>query len=97
MFNKIKHIKDLRDQAKTMQAALAEDKITKEKNGLVLTMDGNQEVIEFRIQDESLLSPEHKAKLEKTVQELINETSKETKQLMARKVQEMGGLSGLGL
>jgi DNA-binding protein YbaB len=97
MFNKIKHLKDLRSQAKTMQDALAEEKITKENGGLVLTMDGNQEVVEFRIQDEALLSPENKEKLEKATHELINDTAKETKQLMARKVQEMGGLSGLGL
>ena len=34
MFNKLKQIKDLRDQAKTMQNALAGEVFSEEKNGV---------------------------------------------------------------
>ena len=34
MFNKLKQFKDLRQQAKTVQSALAQESVTEEKNGV---------------------------------------------------------------
>ena len=97
MFSKIKHLKNLRSQAKQMQNALSEEKVTRERGGIRLTMDGNQAIVELTITDEALLSPANKEKLEKALKEILTDTSSEAKRLMAKKVQEMGGLSSLGL
>jgi len=40
MFSKLKHLKDLRSQAKTIQSALSEEKIISEKHGISVAMDG---------------------------------------------------------
>ncbi len=92
MFNKLKQFKDLRDQAKTMQNALAGEKVTIEKKGIKLTMNGNMEIIE-------LIIPEDLSKddISKYMKEAVNESIKKVQKLMATKMQEMGGMSGLGM
>jgi len=90
MFNKLKHIKDLRSQAKTMQSALADETIIVEKNGIKIVMNGNLEISNINI-NENLA----KENLESLLTEAINEAIKKTQKLMARKMQEMGGLQGL--
>lgn len=92
MFNKLKQFKDLRDQAKTMQNALAGEKVTIEKKGIKITMNGNMEIIE-------LIIPEDLSKddISKYMKEAVNESIKKVQKLMATKMQEMGGMSGLGM
>ena len=90
MFNKLKHIKDLRSQAKTMQGALAGESITVEKNGIKIVMNGNMEITEISI-DENL----EKENLENLLTSSINETIKKVQKLMAKKMQEMGGMPGM--
>jgi len=92
MFNKLKQIKDLRSQAKTMQNALAGESVTVEKNGVTLMMNGNLEVTSLVINDEL-----NKESLERIIKDLINEAIKKTQKIMAQKLQEMGGLGNLGL
>ncbi|EKD47425.1 MAG: hypothetical protein ACD_66C00069G0002 [uncultured bacterium] len=87
MFNKIKQIKDLRSQAKTMQAALAEIMVVGKSSGVMITIDGNQKVQGVKI-DESL----ERSKIEKAVQEAFNDASKKLQQELAAKMKEMGGL-----
>ncbi len=91
MFNKLKHLKDLRDQAKTMQNALAGETITVEKNGVKIVLNGNMEVTSLTINEE--LSKES---LENVIKDLLNDGIKKTQRLMAQKMQEMGGFPGLG-
>ena len=90
MFNKLKQLKDLRSQAKTMQNALAGEKVEVEKNGIKLSMNGNMEVMDLVITSE--LSKEEIAR---TSKELFNDAIKKTQRLMAKKMQEMGGFPGL--
>ncbi len=90
MFNKLKQLKDLRSQAKTMQSALADEKVEVEKNGIKLSMNGNMEVTDLKINDD--LSKEEIAK---TSKDLFNEAIKKTQRIMAKKMQEMGGFPGL--
>jgi len=90
MFNKLKQFKDLRQQAKTVQNALAQESITEEKNGVQIILNGNMEVTKLT------LNPE----LSKEVQEAalmscFNDALKRAQKLMAKKLQEMGGLPGL--
>ena len=92
MFNKLKQFKDLRDQAKTMQNALADESVSIEKKGIKITMNGNMEITELTIPDE--LSKDEIAKYTK---DALNEVVKKVQKLMATKMQEMGGLSGLGM
>jgi DNA-binding protein YbaB len=90
MFNKLKQLKDLRSQAKTMQSALADEKVEVEKNGIKLSMNGNMEVTDLKINND--LSKEEIAK---TSKDLFNEAIKKTQRIMAKKMQEMGGFPGL--
>jgi len=91
MFNKLKHLKDLRSQAKTMQNALAGEYITIEKGGIKIIMNGNMEITSITINDDLA-----KESLEGMLADCINEAIKKTQRLMAQKMQEMGGIPGLG-
>lgn len=90
MFNKLKQLKDLRSQAKTMQNALSGEKIELEKNGIKISMNGNMEIVEMSINND--LSKEEIAKISK---DLFNDAIKKTQRVMAKKMQEMGGFPGL--
>lgn len=92
MFNKLKHLKELRSQAKELQATLAQEKVTNEKKGVSITMNGNLEIEQLSI-DESL----SKADVEKTVQSLVNDTIKKAQRVMATKMQSMGGFNFPGM
>lgn len=89
MFNKLKQLKDLRDQAKKMQNALSEENVTAEKGGVKIVMNGNMEVSELTL-------PENVSQASaKDIKECVNDSIKKTQRLMAKKMQEMGGFPGL--
>jgi DNA-binding protein YbaB len=90
MFNKLKQFKDLRSQAKTMQDALAEERVTEEKGGVKITMNGNMEILSVNIE-----SGMTKETIETSVKNAVNETIKKAQRLMAKKLQDMGGFPGL--
>ncbi|MBA3046765.1 YbaB/EbfC family nucleoid-associated protein [Candidatus Falkowbacteria bacterium] len=89
MFNKLKHLKDLRSQAKTMQNALAQETVTVEKGGITVVMNGNMEITSININEDLA-----KDSLEGMLTESINEAIKKTQRLMARKMQELGNIPG---
>lgn len=91
MFNKLKHLKDLRSQAKQMQNALANESTTVEKSGVKIVMNGNMEITSIEI-NEGLA----KNSLEGILTDCLNDAIKKTQRLMARKMQEMGGLPRMG-
>lgn len=90
MFNKLKQFKDLRDQAKVMQSALAQETVTEEKNGVKIVLNGNMEIIEFKLSDNL-----NKTAQEETVKACFNDALKRAQRLMAKKLQDMGGLPGM--
>ncbi len=92
MFNKLKQFKDLRDQAKTMQNALATEKVTAEKQGVTIEMNGNMEVLSVVISQDL-----PKEQLAGICRDVFNDAVKKTQRVMAKKMQEMGGLANLGL
>lgn len=94
MFSKLKQIKDLRNKAKTIQSALAEEIIDVENKGIKLQMDGNQHVKFVQIPDE-LLSD--KTRLETALVDLINDGVKKVQKAMANKLSKMDGLDLPGL
>jgi len=91
MFNKLKQFKDLRNQAKTLQNALAQESVEYEKNGVKITMNGNMEITKLTINTEA-----SKDRLENILTEVVNETIKRAQKVMAKKVQDMGGLGNMG-
>lgn len=97
MFNKIKDLKNLRDQANQVKSMLSEETVHADAVGgkIQLVMDGNQTVLSVEI-DPELLSPEHKEKLETGIREATNDAVKKAQRVMAQKLQGMGGLPGLG-
>ncbi len=91
MFNKLKQIKDLRSQAKSMQSVLADETISEERNGTKVTLNGNMEVISITLNSEL-----NKDSQEEILKSCLNDVIKKAQKLMARKLQEMGGFPGLG-
>jgi DNA-binding protein YbaB len=89
MFNKLKQIKDLRSQAKTVQGALSEVSVTEEYRGITITMDGNMQVENLKIADKA------NDNLEDNLRVAINNTIKKAQMAMAKKMQEMGTMPGL--
>ena len=89
MFNKLKQFRDLRNQAKTLQNALAQESVEYEKNGVKITMSGNMEITKLAINTDA-----PKEKLENILTDIINETIKRAQKIMAKKVQDMGGIQG---
>lgn len=90
MFNKLKQFKDLRSQAKTMQDSLAQETISEEKNNVKIVLNGNMEVLEIKL-NENL----SKNAQEETLKNCFNDALKRAQRLMAKKLQEMGGIPGL--
>jgi len=90
MFSKLKQFKDLRSQAKTMQSALAEENVVMEKNGTRVSLNGNLEILQISL-NENL----NKTSQEEILKDCLNEAIKKAQRLMAKKLQEMGGLPGL--
>ncbi|MCX6797971.1 MAG: YbaB/EbfC family nucleoid-associated protein [Candidatus Falkowbacteria bacterium] len=90
MFSKLKQFKDLRSQAKTMQNALAGESIIVEKNGIKISLNGNLEIISITL-NENL----NKNSQEESLKDCLNDAIKKAQRLMAKKMQEMGGLPGL--
>lgn len=94
MFSKIKAIKEMRDQAKTMQSALAE--IVCEGSAawgkVKVRMNGNQEVLSVAI-DPAFASD--RVKVEEGVKDAVNDAVKKIHKEMAGKMKELGGLDAL--
>jgi len=93
MFNKLKQFKDLRDQAKQMQNALSTE--SAEGSGawgkVKITMNGNMEITKIDIDDELM---GNKEKLASAIKDAHKEAMKRVQKIMAKKMQDMGGLSG---
>jgi len=90
MFNKLKQFKDLRSQAKTMQNALAQETITEERNGVKVVLNGNMEVLELKL-NENLNNNSQ----EETLKTCFNDALKRAQRIMAKKLQDMGGIPGM--
>jgi DNA-binding protein YbaB len=90
MFNKLKQFKDLRQQAKTIQDVLEKESITEEKNGIKVVMNGNMEITELTITSEA-----GKDEIARQTKAVVNDAIKKVQRLMAKKMQEMGGIPGM--
>ncbi len=90
MFNKLKQVKDLRSQAKTLQNSLSTESVTAEVKNCSMTMDGNQKITNLHI-DPKYLEPKQKEALEKIIISLQEESQKKVQKIMMGKMREQGG------
>lgn len=91
MFEKIKQLKNLRDQAMQMKSMLAHEVVSATAAGgkVSITMNGNQEIINIDISEE-LLAPQKKNECQEVLKEAFNEANNKVKHLMASKLQSSG-------
>ena len=72
-------IQKLQQQAQKMQSALQQETVVTEKNGVKITMRGDQQVLEVEID----------GIVENRVAEAVNESVKKTQELAAKKLIEI--------
>ncbi len=91
MFNKLKQLKDLRDQGKRLQELLSGESASADAAGgkIVLTLDGNLQMSGLAI-DPELLTPDKKEKLENGIKEAHREALKKIQRTIATKMQASG-------
>ena len=96
MFTKLKQFKDMRSQAKKMQGALANESVTARSAGdsVVLTMNGNLEMVGLAIADD-LLNTDKRERLQNAIKEAHGDALKKMQRIMAMKMKEMGGLPNM--
>ena len=89
MFNKLKQIKDLREQANQLKKMLAQETVKGEAHGgkIIVIMDGNQEITAVDIASE-LFTPDKKKDVENGVREAVQNAIREVQKLMAKKMQQ---------
>ena len=85
MFNKIKHLQDLRKQAKHLQDELSQEVVEHTASGITIKINGNQEILALTMSDE-LASSGNKQKLEQAMKTAIQETFKKLQRKMAEKM-----------
>ena len=98
MFSKLKQIKDLRSQAKTLQNTLSQETVHADAKGgkINLVMDGNQKIVSLDI-DTSLLSPDKKKDVEDGIKEALDGAVKKVQRVMVDKMKSSGmSLPGMG-
>lgn len=95
MFNKLKHIKDLKKQGQMMQNELATvvQEGTAARGNVKLIVNGNRELVGCEI-DDSMLAD--KAKLERAIMDAFKDaTGMKFQMKLAKKMQDMGGMDML--
>ncbi len=90
MFNKLKEVKDLRNQAKTLQNSLAQESVEVTNKDCSMTMDGNQKITKLDI-NEKYLEKSEKTKLEEIIIDLHEQATKKVQKIMMKKMREQGG------
>lgn len=93
MFSKLKQYKDMRDKAKTLQGALAEEKVEGSAawGKVKIEMDGNQSVTAVHI-DEEMTGAGNRGKLESAVKDAFGDAIKKAQRKMVEKMKGMGGM-----
>ncbi|MBU1032742.1 MAG: YbaB/EbfC family nucleoid-associated protein [Patescibacteria group bacterium] len=91
MFNKLKQIKDVRQKAKSIQSALAEERVEGSAGwGKVkVTIDGNQKVQKVTIDPEVI---GNKEQLEGLIKEAVNDGVDKVQKVLANKMKDLGGM-----
>jgi len=89
MFNKIKGINDIRKQAKVIEKALKNIEVTGSSNGVEITMNGKQEILNVVIPEAS------RDDIAKGVKKAMEEVTKKLQGEIQKAMKETGGLPDL--
>lgn len=89
MFDKAKELYKLQKEARRIKGELKNTHIEAEQEGVIVTIDGEQEVVKIVISDEAMAD---KKKLEDNLQKAFNKAVKRSQQIAAELMKEvMGG------
>lgn len=91
--NKFKDLYKLQKQAKEIKKKLQNTHIEAEVDGVVVTIDGQQEVISINISDDEM---QNKNKLESNLVKALNKGIKRSQQYGADEMKDVMGDMGLG-
>ena len=83
MFDKLKELRQMQEQAKQMQNTLSSERVTVSEMGVVLTMDGNMQITDVKV-NEKLLNPETEDN--RNSYELIDEKFQKKLKVFERKI-----------
>ena len=85
-FGQIGELKKMRDQAMQIQRLLSAEEVSIDKNGVQITISGDQKIKEIKTNDRS----------DNDIKEAVNEAVKKSQEVAAKKLSQMqGGLGGL--
>lgn len=85
-FGQLGELKKMRDQAMQIQKELQQEILNVEKNGVEITISGDQKIQEIKTNERS----------DNDIKEAVNEAIKKSQEVAARKLASMqGGLGGL--
>jgi DNA-binding protein YbaB len=86
MFDQLKDLKKMRDEAMKIQRQLQAEVVNVSKNGVDITITGDQKIREIKTNGKS----------DNDIKEAVNEAVKKSQEVAAKKLQSMGGgLQGL--
>ena len=78
-FDFAKNLKNLQQQSQKLQQSLQQEQVTVEKNGVVIVMRGDQQILDVSVDGVS----------EPRIAEAINDAVRKTQELAARKLLEI--------
>ncbi|HPI67187.1 MAG TPA: YbaB/EbfC family nucleoid-associated protein [bacterium] len=84
MFNQIKDLYQLQSRAKELKNVLAGKQVTGESNGVIITMNGSQEIINLKLNPELDI-----ANQEQNLIKAFNDVSGKVQRLMAEEMMRM--------
>ncbi len=85
-FGQIGELKKMRDQAMQIQRLLSAEEVEVEKNGIQITITGDQKIKEIKTNGRN----------DNDIKEAVNEAVKKSQEVAAKKLSQMqGGLGGL--
>jgi len=82
MFDKMKQLKKLKD----FEGSLKKEQITKEKNGITVTVNLKMDILDIKLNPELDINEQ-----EKKLKECLTDAMNNAKMEMAKKAQSMGG------
>lgn len=94
IFGQMKDLYKMQKEAKKIKEKLKKMHIEAEMDGVVVTINGEQEIINITISDEALT---HKTSLEENLRKAINKAIKKGQQIAADEMKGIMGDMGLNL
>ncbi len=93
MFNKLKELKDLRDQSKKMKEMLDNIVVvgSAARNQVMVTLNGSHEVLGVQIEDAV-----ERAAIGSAIKDAFADANKKLQTELMKKMKDMGGMGGMG-